>query len=184
MAYNFKKITVLIVENSTAMFDLTYGVLKQFGITDIHSAFDVESGFNKFQDVQPDLVLIDWLDEKDGGLRLTKKIRNPDSSHNPFAPIIMMTGYSQKRRVLMARDSGITEFLVKPYTAKTLYDKIEAIIERPRNFVKANGFFGPDRRRKKVNYMGQDRRQGKSKPRTPAQIAKERRERAKSEGNA
>ena len=84
----------------------------------------------------------------------------------------------------MARDSGITEFLVKPYTAKTLYDKIEAIIERPRNFVKADGFFGPDRRRKKVNYMGQDRRQGKSKPRTPAQIAKERRERANSEGNA
>lgn len=158
MAYDFSKIKVLIVENNPAMFDLTKSVLGAFGIYSIISAYNVNDGFKKFQQERPDLVIIDWLDEKQGGVKLTEMIRKSDGSRNPFVPIIMMTGYSQKRRVIMARDSGITEFLVKPFTAQALYDKIEAVIEKPRQFVKADSFFGPDRRRKKDSYSGIDRR--------------------------
>ena len=172
--YNFSDIKVLIIETNQAMFDLTTGVLKRFGIHQIRSAFDVKSGFTAFQEFQPDLVLIDWLDEKNGGLKLTGLLRDTEKSINPFVPIIMMTGYSQKRRVLMARDTGITEFMVKPFTAKALYDKIEAIIERPREFVKAGNFFGPDRRRKRTGYEGPERRQGERKAKTPSEIVRRR----------
>lgn len=159
MTYQFKNMKVLIVESTRAMSDLTKSVLMTFGVTDMHTAFDSTEGFNLFCSVEPDLVIIDWLQEPDNGLELTRRIRSDKRSPNPFTPIILMTGYSQKRRVLQARDSGITEFLVKPFTAKALFQRIEQIIEMPRYFVVSDKYFGPDRRRKRdANYNGPDRR--------------------------
>lgn len=159
MAYQFKNMTVLLVESTRAMSDLTKSILMTFGVTDIHTAFDADEGFEKFCALEPDLIIIDWMQEPDNGLELTKRIRSDEKSPNPFTPIVLMTGYSQKKRVLMARDSGITEFLVKPFTAKALYQRIEQIIEMPRYFVVSEKYFGPDRRRKRdSSYAGADRR--------------------------
>ena len=67
--------------------------------------------------------------------------------------------FSSEKRVRMARDSGVTEFLKKPFTAESLYKRIEEIIERPRQFVRADSYIGPDRRRnKKLEYQGPERR--------------------------
>ncbi|HRI75470.1 MAG TPA: response regulator [Alphaproteobacteria bacterium] len=159
MAYQFKNMTVLLVESTRAMADLTKSILITFGVTDIHTAFTSQEGYEKFCTLEPDLVIIDWMQEPDSGLALTRRIRSSGDSPNPFTPIILMTGYSQKKRVLLARDSGITEFLVKPFTARALYQRIEQIIEMPRYFVVSDKYFGPDRRRKRdSNYAGPDRR--------------------------
>ena len=159
MSYQFKNTTVLIVESTRAMFDLTKGVLGAFGVGNMIYAHDKATGFAEFCKHNPDLVIVDWLSDPDNGLELTKQIRNDPKSPNPFVPIIMMTGYSQKKRVVMARDSGITEFLVKPFTAKTLYNRIEQIVEKPRQFVKAPEYFGPERRRRAEDYKGAERRE-------------------------
>jgi DNA-binding response OmpR family regulator len=93
------------------------------------------------------------------GLEYTKYIRGNDNSPDIFTPIILMTGHTEKWRIIAARDSGVNELLAKPITAKTLYDRILAIIEKPRPFVRTHRFFGPCRRR--VNwkeYMGPERR--------------------------
>ena len=165
MPYQFSKLSVLVVESNNAMFDLTKGVLSSFGVGQIISAYRADQGFQQFCEYDPDLVIVDWLSENPNGADLTKMIRTSPKSPNPFVPIIMMTGYSQKRRVMIARDSGITEFVVKPFTAATLYQKIEAIIEKPRDFVKSPDFFGPDGRRKSSNFTGVDRRKsGAKKP--------------------
>ncbi|MDD9899995.1 MAG: response regulator [Alphaproteobacteria bacterium] len=159
MSYQFRNITVLIVESSESMFSLTKNVLMTFGVNQIYSAYNAEEGFRTFCKLNPDLVITDWLEEPKNGLELTKTLRTHPESPNPFVPVILMTGYSQKRRVLMARDSGITEFLVKPFTARALYQRIEQLIEKPRLFVKSDGYFGPDRRRKRdVDYKGPERR--------------------------
>lgn len=159
MVYQFKNMSVLLVESTRAMSELTRSVLLTFGVSDVHIAFSQQEGFEKFCELEPDLVIIDWLQEPDNGLELTRRIRSEEKSPNPFVPIILMTGYSQKKRVLMARDSGITEFLVKPFTAKALYQRIEQIIEMPRYFVLSENYFGPDRRRKRDSaYEGPDRR--------------------------
>lgn len=164
MQYQFKNMTVLVVESHKSMFDLTKGVLNTFGVNQIYSAFGFEEGYSNFCKINPDLMIIDWLDEPNNGLKLTKKIRADATSPNPFIPIILMTGYSQKRRVVAARDSGITEFLVKPFTAKALYQRIEQLIERPRAFVKCDAYFGPDRRRKReADYSGPERREDERK---------------------
>lgn len=174
MAYQFKSAIVLIVESNRAMFDLTNGVLNTFGFGKAVYAEDKETGFRKFCECNPDLVILDWLSDPDNGLELTRQIRNDPKSPNPFVPIIMMTGYSQKKRVVMARDCGITEFLVKPFTAKTLYNRIEQIIEKPRQFVKAPDYFGPERRRRAEDYKGPERRENgsASQERSPLQAAR------------
>jgi DNA-binding response OmpR family regulator len=74
-------------------------------------------------------------------------------------PIIMLTGHSDKKRVMIARDAGITEFLTKPISAKSLYERILNVVLRPRPFVKTKTYFGPDRRRNvNPNYSGVERR--------------------------
>ena len=174
MSYQFKNITVLVVESSHAMFSLTKDVLKTFGVNQVYSALNFDDAFNTFCRVGPDLVISDWLEDPDNGLELTKKIRTDPDSPNPFTPVILMTGYSQKKRVFMARDSGITEFLVKPFTAKALYQRIEQLVEHPRSFIKADGYFGPDRRRKREgDYAGPDRRLDEPKT-TPHEKPKKR----------
>jgi two-component system, chemotaxis family, chemotaxis protein CheY len=160
MSYQFRNITVLVVESTKAMFDLTKSVLIAFGVNQVYSAYGFDEGFETFCRVNPDLVIIDWLDDPHNGLELSKRIRTDEKSPNPFTPIVLMTGFSQKKRVLQARDSGITEFLVKPYTAKALYQKIEQLIEKPRHFVRSDNYFGPDRRRgpREEDYKGPERR--------------------------
>lgn len=166
--YKFNKITALIVEEAQEMFELTRAVLQTFGINHIISANTASSAYRKFSNYNPDLIILDWLeddsnnDENTTSMKLVKNIRKSPKSPNPFVPIIVMTGYSIQKNVELARDCGATEFIAKPYTAKTLYKKIENIIENPRIFIKSNNFFGPDRRRKNEPYTGVDRRKIRS----------------------
>ena len=109
----------------------------------------------------PDIVITDWSMPIFDGLELAQMIRQPESKGNPFAPIIMLTGHSEKRRVTVARDAGVTEFLAKPISAKGLYQRILNVVANPRPFIKTKTYFGPDRRRNTTNaYIGPERRIG------------------------
>ena len=93
------------------------------------------------------------------GLELTQMIRQPGANANPYVPIIMLTGHSEKKRVVTARDAGVTEFLAKPISAKALYQRILNVVANPRPFIKTKTYFGPDRRRNvNPNYVGPERR--------------------------
>lgn len=148
MPYSFENISVLIVEDNQPMAAVARSILETFGVETIHIARHGEEGFSIFCKNNPDIVLADWMMKPMDGISLTQRIRNEARSPNPFVPIILMTGFSEKSRVLEARDAGVTEFLVKPFQAKDLYKRIAQVIERPRQFVRTQEFFGPDRRRK------------------------------------
>jgi DNA-binding response OmpR family regulator len=109
----------------------------------------------------PDIVITDWAMPIFDGIELTQMIRQPGASANPFVPIIMLTGHSEKRRVVAARDAGVTEFLVKPLSARALYERIVNVVVNPRPFVRTKTYFGPDRRRNlNPSYVGPERRRG------------------------
>lgn len=148
MAYDFKSARVLIVDDMQPMLSLVLSILKVFGFKDVHIAHDAEEGFRAFCQLNPDIVITDWLMEPYDGVELIRKIRKDPQSPNRFVPVILMSGYSHRARVEKARDGGVTEFLVKPFSAKDLYKRIEQLIEKPRKFVEADNFFGPDRRRR------------------------------------
>ncbi|MFN3827964.1 MAG: PleD family two-component system response regulator [Micavibrio sp.] len=161
MVYQFRKVSILVVDDMKPMVTLVSSLLKVFGFTSIYTAYDAEDAFEQFCRYKPDIILTDWLMQPYDGLELIRRIRKDPRSPNKFIPVIMMTGYSHRIRVEQARDVGVTEFLVKPFNAKDLYARIEQLIEKPRQFVDADEFFGPDRRRRRrpSSYMGPRRRE-------------------------
>lgn len=160
MAYQFQKLKVLIVEDNKPMAILLKSVLLSLGVGTVISALNGEEGFAQFCKYNPDIVIADWMMSPGDGITLSKQIRNDPASPNQFVPIILMTGFSEKRRAINARDAGITEFLVKPFNTRDLYKRFYKIIETPRDFVRSEDFFGPDRRRTKpdTEYNGKRRR--------------------------
>ena len=70
----------------------------------------------------------------------------------------MLSGHSEVSRVLQARDAGVNEFVVKPISVKSLFSRIDSLINKPRKFIRTGHFFGPDRRRRTVDIGISDRR--------------------------
>jgi two-component system chemotaxis response regulator CheY len=155
----FNRLRLLVIDDNTHMRRIIRTLLHGFGARDVFEAEDGATGLDAFTHNIPDIVLIDWAMPVFDGLELTKMIRQADSNANPFVPIIMITGHTEKNRVTAARDSGITEFLAKPISAKALYQRIVNVIAHPRPFIKTKTYFGPDRRRNtNPNYAGPERR--------------------------
>ena len=155
MGLDLGKLTILLVEDTIPMQKLLHSVLDILGVGRILMAKDGEQGFQIFQNAKPDIVITDWLMDNIDGLEMIEKIRTDKNSVNPLVPIILMTGYSARNRVTSARDIGVTEFLVKPFTAADLSKRIAHVINRPRDFIECPEFFGPDRRRKLLDdYSG------------------------------
>lgn len=160
MAYDFTDVRILIVEDNQPMIELIRSILETFGIDKIYTAKNGAEGFEVLSKVDPDLVIADWMMKPMDGITLTRKIRSDRLAPNNFVPVILVTGFSEKRRVIEARDAGVTEFLVKPFNARDLYRRIVQVIEKPRQFVRAPEYFGPDRRRKiDEDYTGPRRRE-------------------------
>ena len=160
MSYDFKDVNVLVVESSTAMYELIKSVLFMLGVPEgnIYSAYDLDEAFSKFCLKKHDIILSDWLNNPDHGIRLTKRIRTDEKSPHKFVPIIMTAGSGHYSRVINARDAGISEYLVKPFAAGDLAKRLVRVIESPKNFVTSEVYTGPDRRVKIIEYKGPDRR--------------------------
>jgi len=159
MSFDFSKLSVLLAEDTYPMRQLMFAVLETLGVGKIYSTENGEEALNVFCRYNPDIVIADWEMAPMNGLELTQEIRSSVMSPNRMAPVILVTGYTVAARVDMARDAGVTEFLVKPFTARDMANRLAYVINRPRDFVTAPGFFGPDRRRRKnPHYKGPQRR--------------------------
>lgn len=158
MGYNLSKLRVLVVDDSKNMRMLVKTILNALGVTTVRESPDGQMALQELRAGPIDIVICDWVMEPMDGLEFVRQVRTAEDSPNPFLPIIMMTGHTEKHRIFKARDSGVTEFLAKPITAKTLLLRLTNIIENPRPFVRAKGYFGPDRRRRSEDYAGPERR--------------------------
>ena len=155
------RLRFLVIDDNAHMRRILRTLLHGFGTRDVYEAEDGAAGLEAFNHYMPDIVLTDWAMPIFDGLELTQMIRQPGANGNPYVPIIMLTGHSEKKRVVIARDAGVTEFLAKPISAKSLYQRIINVVANPRPFIKTKNYFGPDRRRNpNLNYTGPDRRRG------------------------
>ena len=154
-----KSLNILLVDDNQHMRAITTTILQSAGIRNIREVSDGAMALESLRVHPVDLAIVDFNMFPLDGVEFTRLVRNSPDSINPFLPIIMMTGHSEKNRVMEARDAGVTEFVVKPITAKAILDRIQAVIIRPRAFVKTDGYFGPDRRRmSSAAYTGVKRR--------------------------
>lgn len=156
---SLQSLNILLIDDNQHMRAITSAILQSAGMKKVREAADGSTGLEILRDHPIDLVIVDFNMFPLDGVEFTRLVRNSPDSVNPYLPIIMMTGHSEKSRVTEARDAGVTEFVVKPITAKAILDRLQAVIFRPRPFVKTDGYFGPDRRRTDAsNYKGPRRR--------------------------
>jgi two-component system, chemotaxis family, chemotaxis protein CheY len=168
---NFSRLRFLVVEDNAHMRRILRTMLHGFGSREVFEADDGASGLEAFAHYGPDIIITDWVMPIFDGVELTNMIRQPGAKPNPFVPIIMLTGHTEKKNVAKARDAGITEFVAKPFSAKSLYERILNVVVNPRPFIRSNQYFGPDRRRTKgTNYTGAQRRKSNAPTATPPSL--------------
>jgi DNA-binding response OmpR family regulator len=160
-----KPISFLIVDDKSYMRHCIKGILESLGAKTIDEAQDGSEALATMRTWPPDIILTEWRLHPMSGVELLRSIRREKGSLR-FTPIIMVTSETRREKVIEARNAGVTEFVAKPFNAKNLILRIKEVIERPRPFVDAGVYFGPDRRRRtEVLAEGQDRRgQGGPRP--------------------
>ncbi len=168
MKLDLSALRFLVIEDNTHMRRIIRMLLTGYGARDVLEAEDGAAGLEAFQANSPDVVITDWVMPIIDGLELTRMLRSTESSSNPYVAIIMLTGHSEKKRVVEARDVGVTEFLCKPISARALYLRIANTIVNPRPFIQSRTYFGPDRRRyDNPSYQGEERRRNQPEIASP-----------------
>lgn len=166
--YDLSNFTILLVEDSPYMRNLTSEMLKLFGVGDILRCDNAEEAIDLLTIThirkssrhidKVDIVLTDWLMPDGPGEDLVKWIRTHESKNIAFLPIIVISGYTTEKLTFKTRDMGVNEILVKPISGKLLAQRICSVIDVPRQFIRTQDYFGPDRRRQDLPYRGKDRR--------------------------
>ncbi len=149
---------ILIVDDYPPMRAILKVMLKALGVRHIGEADDGLAAIDEMNGFHADIVIADYRMVPMDGVELTLRIRAGTAGIDPFTPVVMVSGHSEKSRIFQARDAGVTEFLVKPISATYLYYRLRAVIENPRPFIRSPDFFGPDRRRRAMDFEGPDRR--------------------------
>ncbi|MAU41906.1 MAG: two-component system response regulator [Kordiimonas sp.] len=133
-AYQLGNIKILLVDDNHYMVLLLRTILSAFGVTRMKQAANGAEAMDLLKTFQPDLIITDWRMKPVGGLELTKMVRYKDNYPLCFTPIIIVSGYSDPGSVVKARRAGINQYLVKPISPQTLYQRIIWTIENPLQF--------------------------------------------------
>jgi DNA-binding response OmpR family regulator len=141
-------VTALILDDNAHMRGVLRAILVSFGMRRIDEAADCNEAIRLVAGGVIDIAFIDFKLGGPDGIDFCRQIRRAPESPNPFLPIIMVTAYSERSRVIDAVNAGVDEFLVKPIRAVDVANRMNAVIERRRSFIDVPAYFGPDRRRK------------------------------------
>ncbi|MCZ4281891.1 response regulator [Kiloniella laminariae] len=129
----FEPIQFLVVEDNEYMQKIVKTILATFGAKDIHIASSGKEALQRLSLKIPDIIIIDWAMKPMSGIDLVKAIRASKNPEIAKAPILMLTGHSERENVEEAVGAGINDFLVKPVSPLLLYKRIEHILkEGPR----------------------------------------------------
>lgn len=122
-------------------------LLRGIGVEEVIEAKNGEEALTMLHDVACDVAIVDCAMNPVGGIEMTRRIRKGIGGIDPFLPVILVSGHAEISEIIAARDAGANEYLAKPLSAKILDLRLNAVIKRPRPFIRADHFFGPDRRR-------------------------------------
>jgi len=125
MALPDRDIKILVVDDMATMRRIIKGLLEQLGFKNIDEAEDGKVALQKLKSGSYDFVITDWNMPNMTGLELVQEIRkDPQLKH---LPVLMVTAEAKKENVLLAIKAGVNNYIVKPFTAEVLKEKIEKI---------------------------------------------------------
>ncbi len=159
-------INVMVVDGKSKTGNLIKCILNRLGFRNVFIANDASSGVTLIRDKKIDLIFANWdlfvlakpasndasaKPDPDclslSGAKFVERLRSSPSSPNPFLPVVMflpLDGTSEELNC--ARDAGVNEVLIKPFSVDSLCKKIASIIEEPRIFINSGPYKGPCRR--------------------------------------
>ena len=119
------KMKVLIVDDFATMRRILRNILKQIGFTDIAEADDGDTALKELKKGKYDLILCDWNMPEMPGIDLLKTLKADEQLKN--IPFVMVTAEAQKENIIEAVKTGVSSYIVKPFTADTVSEKLKKV---------------------------------------------------------
>lgn len=123
-----KNMKILVVDDFSTMRRIVKNLLRDLGFTNTHEADDGTTAWPMLQSSDFDFVVTDWNMPGMTGIDLLKKIRADDRLKT--IPVLMVTAEAKRDQIVAAAQAGVNGYVVKPFTAAALKEKIEKIFER------------------------------------------------------
>ncbi|MCF6196560.1 MAG: response regulator [Emcibacter sp.] len=121
-----KAMSILIVDDYKTMLRIIRNLLKQLGFNNVDEASDGSEALNKMRSKSYGMVISDWNMEPMTGYELLKEVRSDDMLKK--TPFIMVTAESKTDNVIAAKKAGVNNYIVKPFNAATLKQKLSAVL--------------------------------------------------------
>ena len=122
------KLRILVVDDFSTMRRIVRNLLKELGFTNVDEAEDGQVALQKLNSLPFDFVVTDWNMPNMDGLTLLQNIRR--SPHLKHLPVLMITAEAKKENIIAAAQAGASGYIVKPFTAATLNEKLTKIFEK------------------------------------------------------
>jgi DNA-binding response OmpR family regulator len=142
-------LNILVVDDHQFQRRLIAETLRAAGRVEIHYADSVDQGVGALKFLQPDIIIADWDIGGGQGLSLVQRVRSGEGGEAARkTPIIIVTSKNTSTTVEKARNSGIDEFVVRPFSTATMLKRVMEVRARRRDFIESTRYVGPCRRRK------------------------------------
>ena len=149
---------ILIYDENVFTEKLLRNLLQAFEISTIDTCHTTPEAITLLKEGDVDCIIMDWAKGEGSDLELVKMIRSGKYCRYDM-PIVLCTSQNRKADVLKARDSGVSEIIIKPIEADHLLAKLVAAYFDARPYIDVKTYKGPDRRRKSSDdYTGPERR--------------------------
>ncbi len=123
-----KDMKILVVDDFSTMRRIIKNLLRDLGFTNTSEADDGTTALQQLKQTQFDFLVTDWNMPEMKGIDLLKAVRSdPDLSS---LPVLMVTAEAKRDQIVEAAQAGVNGYIVKPFTAVTLKEKIEKVFER------------------------------------------------------
>jgi two-component system chemotaxis response regulator CheY len=119
---------VLVVDDFATMRRIVKNILNQIGLKNIIEADDGSTALEVLKKDKVDLIMSDWNMPKVTGLGLLKAVRSDESMQD--IPFLMVTAEGQKDSVIQTVQAGVSDYIIKPFTADTVKEKLERMFKK------------------------------------------------------
>ena len=121
-----KTMPILIVDDYKTMLRIIRNLLKQHGFENVEEATDGSAALQKLRESKFGLVISDWNMEPMTGIQLLREVRADENMKK--MPFIMVTAESKTENVVIAKEAGVSNYIVKPFNAATLKSKLIGVL--------------------------------------------------------
>lgn len=123
-----KDMSILVVDDFPTMRRIVRSLLKELGFTNVEEAEDGQDALNKLRNGGFEFVVTDWNMPNLDGVEMLKTIRDEEALKH--LPVLMVTAEAKKENIIAAAQAGANGYIVKPFTAATLEEKLNKIFEK------------------------------------------------------